>query len=135
MLYEVITAYVYTILENILDVPKVANYHYEIINWCLESLEDPNPVISKVSKRILEKLGRTTTPTSSRKTISDRIRRIESLLESGDWSVKVEALQSLQDFINEGHYGYLDVVMDKLDDPHCVITSYSIHYTKLYDIN
>jgi len=110
-------AYAYNILENILELPKVANYHYEIINWCLESLEDPNP-ISKVSKRILEKLGRTTTPTSSRKTISDRIRRIESLLESGDWSVKVEALQSLQDFINEGHYGYLDMVMDKLDDPH-----------------
>ena len=50
--------------------------------------------------------------------VYDRIRRIENLLESGDWTIKVEALQSVRDFINEGHYGYLDLVMEKLDDPH-----------------
>ncbi|ABR54265.1 conserved hypothetical protein [Methanococcus vannielii SB] len=110
--------YAYKLLENVLKLEQIENYHYEIINWCLEGQMEQNPLISKISKSILEKLGRTTETISSKKTVSDRIRKIGSLLESGDWSVKVEALQSLQDFINEGHYGYLDLVMDKLDDPH-----------------
>ncbi|ABO34874.1 conserved hypothetical protein [Methanococcus maripaludis C5] len=109
--------YAYKILENLLEYPRADHYHYEIINWCLECTEDPNPIISKIAKDILEKLGRTVQP-SSQKTAYDRIRRIENLLESGDWTVKVEALQSVRDFINEGHYGYLDIVMEKLDDPH-----------------
>lgn len=110
-------AYAYKILENLIKNPKVDHYHYEIINWCLEATEDKNPVISGLSKGILEKLGRAVQP-SCQKTAYDRIRRIENLLESGDWTVKVEALQSVRDFINEGHYGYLDIVMEKLDDPH-----------------
>jgi len=110
-------AYAYKILENILKNPRTDHYHYEIISWCLECIEDENPIISKISKGILEKLGRTVQP-SSQKTAYDRIRRIENLLESGDWTIKVEALQSVRDFINEGHYGYLDLVMEKLDDPH-----------------
>ncbi|MBA2862063.1 hypothetical protein [Methanococcus maripaludis] len=110
-------AYAYKILENLLKNPRADHYHYEIINWCLECAEDKNPMISKISKDILEKLGRTVQP-STQTNAYDRIRRIENLLESGDWTIKVEALQSVRDFINEGHYGYLDIVMEKLDDPH-----------------
>uniref|UniRef100_A9AAR5 HEAT repeat protein n=1 Tax=Methanococcus maripaludis (strain C6 / ATCC BAA-1332) TaxID=444158 RepID=A9AAR5_METM6 len=110
-------AYAYKILENLLKNPRADHYHYEIINWCLECTEDKNPIISKISRNILEKLGRTVQP-STQSHAQDRIRRIENLLESGDWTIKVEALQSVKDFINEGHYGYLDIVMEKLDDPH-----------------
>ncbi|WP_459200907.1 HEAT repeat domain-containing protein [Methanococcus sp. CF] len=110
-------AYAYKILENLLTHPKSDYYQYEIISWCLEGNEDSNPVVSKLSRNILDKLGRTVQP-SSNMPVQDRIRRIENLLESDDWTVKVEALHSIKDFIDEGHYGYLDVVTEKLDDPH-----------------
>jgi len=51
-------AYAYKILENLIKNPKADHYHYEIINWCLEATEDKNPVISGLSKGILEKLMR-----------------------------------------------------------------------------
>lgn len=111
-----IRAYAYKILQNIIDKSKTEKYHYEIVNWCLTNNEE-NPLISEMIEDILNRLNSSARIDVS-KTVSEKIRKIEILLEDSDWVVRVETLKSLGDFIDEGHFEYLNYVIRKLDDPH-----------------
>lgn len=111
-----IRAYAYKILQNIIDKSRTEKYYYEIVNWCLSSNEE-NPLISEMIEDILSRLNSSAHIDAS-KTASEKIRKIEILLEDSDWVIRIEALKSLGDFIDEGHFEYLNHVIKKLDDPH-----------------
>ncbi|MCS3921684.1 hypothetical protein M2325_000357 [Methanococcus voltae PS] len=112
--------YAYKIIEKLVSESKIEEYYYEIISWCTEDMEDPVPVIANTCKSILRIVDHFEyyAQEDEEDSFKERIKRLEYYLMDSDWNVRVEALNSLREFISEGHYSYIEDVIGRLQDPH-----------------
>ncbi|MCS3900471.1 HEAT repeat domain-containing protein [Methanococcus voltae] len=112
--------YAYKIIQKLVSDSKIEEFHYEIISWCTEDMEDPVPIIANTCKSILrlEDHFEYYNNNDEEDSFKERIKRLEFYLMDSDWNVRVEALNSLREFISEGHYSYIEDVIGRLQDPH-----------------